>query len=76
MQQTQNEPKIPVGTEFLNLIGEHERSTEANFEEWLLTAGVKPRKLSNRWEPHFLVSTVLLHACGVAMVGITSRNAS
>ena len=41
MQQTQNEPKIPVGTEFLNLIGEHERSTEANFEEWLLTAGVK-----------------------------------
>ena len=41
MQQNRNQPKIPVGTEFLKLIREQESRCEAEFEQWLPTAGVR-----------------------------------
>lgn len=39
--QPLGEPKIPVGTGFLDLLRQQERTCEASFDEWLLVSGKK-----------------------------------
>ena len=39
--QDSSNPKIPIGTEFLDLLRQQERSCEASFDSWLPHAGKK-----------------------------------